>query len=124
MGPLASGAELVAEQITEASAKALRVGGSGAVGGIGDWALGNGTLCAVISDVSRESILSVRGGELIDLGLCGRHDDQWPVLESLFNFSRNKVLPAEQIQAEIGAGQARILASGEHLGIRFTTSFI
>ncbi len=71
--------EIYAEQITPENAAARRVGGSDAIGGLGDWALGNGTLCAVVSDPSHESILSPRGGVLIDLAHCGRDDDQWNV---------------------------------------------
>jgi len=117
-------AELAAEQVTADRAPLLLVGGSNAVGGVGDWALRNDTLCAVISDPSRESILSARGGELVDFGHCDRHDDQWTVLESLFNFDKQQVLPVSTVRAYVGETSARIVTRGEHRGIRFETAFI
>ena len=39
-----------AEQVTAENAPLLLPGGPDAVGGVGDWALSNGTLCAVVAD--------------------------------------------------------------------------
>jgi len=68
-------AELFAGRIDAGRVAALQVGGPDATGGIGDWALSNGTLCAVVSDVTHEDNAGLGGGVLIDLGLCGRGDD-------------------------------------------------
>ena len=88
-----------AEQITAENVERLQVGGTDAVGGIGDWALGNGVLCAVVSDPSHESHLSEKGGALVDLGLCGRAHDQWVTQETLLNMSRDAMLGASEVRA-------------------------
>ncbi len=89
-----------AEQITAENAGRLRVGGSDALGGIGDWALGNGVLCAVVSDPSHESHLTPQGGVLIDLVRCGVAHDEWITLEGLLNMSRDRMLGASWIRAD------------------------
>ena len=48
MAPVAAWGAGYAERITPENAAARRVLGSDSTGGIGDWALGNGHLCAVI----------------------------------------------------------------------------
>lgn len=82
-----------AEQITTATANALLFGGTDAAGGIGDWYLTNGRLVAIIDNIDTETISTVggsatvdltssnavqTGGTLIDLGLKGKHNDQFP----------------------------------------------
>jgi len=116
-------AGLHAERITEAHYEALRVGGPDAVGGVDDWALGNGTICAVVSDPSHESPLHEQGGMLVDLGNCGREDDQWSVLEPMLNLSRSKLIPAHEVRAELGDGEARIVVEGSLPGIQERTTY-
>ncbi len=67
---------LRATQITKENAASTIAGGTVAVGGIDDWALQNGEICAVIADPSHATDAATTGGALIDLGLCGRADDQ------------------------------------------------
>ena len=82
-----------AVQITTANANALLFGGTDAAGGIGDWYLTNGKLVAIIDNIDTETISTVSGnatvdltssnavqtgGTLIDLGLKGKHNDQFP----------------------------------------------
>ena len=61
-------ANLSVEQITQNNATELIMKGPDAIGGIGDWFISNGILCAVFSDVSHEGEFSSRGGILVDLG--------------------------------------------------------
>ncbi|MBW2271795.1 MAG: CehA/McbA family metallohydrolase [Deltaproteobacteria bacterium] len=117
-------ARLVAEQITRKSAKRLRVGGIDAIGGIGDWALGNGTVCAVISDSQHETYLSQSGGVLVDLGFCGRADDQWTTLHPLVNLGKERVLSSDAMEAGIGEREAWVRSRGERDGIAGETIYL
>ncbi len=82
-----------AEQITPTNANALLIGGSDSAGGIGDWALTNGKVVAIIDNIDTETIPAVggsatvdltssnaveTGGTLLDLGIKGKHNDQLP----------------------------------------------
>ena len=91
--------------------------------GTGDYALGNGTVCAAISAPEHEGVLSARGGVLIDLGHCGRDDDQWGVMHAMLNLSRSNTLPVSTIETEVAGGEARVIARGETSGLAFTTVF-
>ncbi len=115
--PASTRAELIAEQITPERYEALRVGGPDAIAGVGDWALGNGVLCAAVSDPSHESGLSHRGGLLIDLGHCGRDDDQWNVIQPLLNLSQSEVMPFSEVRAERSETRAALVASGASRGL-------
>jgi hypothetical protein len=120
---LAGAMGLHAERVSEASAIRLLPGGPDAIGGIGDWALGNGTLCAVISDSSHESILSAGGGFLVDLGHCGRDDDEFNILQPLLNASQEQVPVTREISAQVSGGEARIVAEAAFEGVVLTTTY-
>ena len=124
-GGSARASELYAEQITRENVATRRVGGPDAIGGLGDWALGNGTLCAVVSDPSHESILSPRGGVLVDLAHCDRDDDQWNVLQPLVNLSRELVVPVTDVRAESREPDAAVslVTRGELLGLEIETRY-
>ena len=114
---------LFAAQINAENFAATRAGGPDAIAGIGDWALGNGVLCAGIADPDHESMLSDRGGVLVDLGHCGRGDDQWTVLQPMLNFSREEIVATESIRAEVANGEARLVTVGHLHGVRMTTIY-
>lgn len=111
-------AQLHAERLHAGNLAALRVAGPDADGGLGDWALGNGTLCAVVSDADHESHLATRGGILVDLAHCGRAEDQWSALQPLPNLSPREAIPIRSVRAEREAGEARIRVEGEGAGLR------
>jgi hypothetical protein len=115
--------ELVAERITPDNAARLQVGGPDADGGVGDWALQNGTLCAVISDAAHEAPISPQGGGLADLVRCGHANDQWSALVPLVNLSRAPVVPVETLRAERDERAARIVVEGSREGLRFETVY-
>lgn len=111
-----------AGQITTASFhRAIR--GSSAIGGLGDWMLSNGTLCATISDPDHETYLSWRGGTLVDLGYCGRNDDRWSTYHELFNLSREKILPATNIEPLVGGHSAALVVTGRMAGVENRTVY-
>ncbi len=94
-------AQLRAEQITDATAAELTVGGPDAIGGVGDWWLGNGLVEAVIDDVSREYGLLQHGGTLVDLGVAGRDDDQISRIVPMINLSQRVVIDYDAVRAEV-----------------------
>ncbi|MCZ6465638.1 MAG: hypothetical protein O7A09_15005, partial [Proteobacteria bacterium] len=115
---------LRAARVTEANAAELLVRGPHAIGGIGDWALQNGTLCAVVTDPGHESILSPQGGVLVDLGHCGQADDEFNVLQPVFNISRGSVPPVDEVEAAVRDGEARVVTRGSSRGVVFETAYV
>jgi hypothetical protein len=98
----AARAELVAEQITPATAAQREVGGPDAIGGVGDWYLANDVVEVVIDDVSRAYGVSTHGGTLVDFGLRGRtEDDQFARLSPIVNLSQRVVVAYDAIRAEV-----------------------
>lgn len=114
-----------AAQLTPENIAELRVGGSDAIGGLDDWAIGNGTVCAVVSDPSHEAQLSVQGGVLVDLGHCDAANDEWVLAQSLVNISRQLVLPVTHVAVERDGkdGIARLVTRGTLLGLSVETRY-
>jgi hypothetical protein len=121
--PAAQPAALVAERITAERYDALAVGGPDADAGVGDYALSNGTLCAAIAAPEHETFLSPVGGTLIDLGLCGRANDQWSSLHPLPDFDRERKLPLASVRVEIAGGEARAISEGDADGLRMRITY-
>ena len=121
--PAPAPAQIFAEPLVPENIRTRRLGGPDSIAGLGDWVMGNGTLCAAISDPDHESVLSPRGGVLVDLGHCGRDDDHWGVLQPMLNLSRQNVLPVDGIRAETTATEARIVTHGHLDGARFETVY-
>ncbi len=114
---------LFAERLTAERFAERAVGGPDADAGVGDWVLGNGTICAAISDPAHESPLSPHGGVLVDLGHCGRADDQWSVLHPLLNLSQAEVLPIDSIAAGRETGRAWIGTRAVYRGVEIRTTY-
>jgi len=72
-----SASDVLATRLTEETIKFLPPGGMDAIGGIDDWFLTNGTLCAVISAKNHGNSRSMQGGILVDLWHCKLANDQW-----------------------------------------------
>jgi hypothetical protein len=119
----ASTTGLFAERLTTESFDARVVGGPDADAGVGDWVLGNGTICAAISDPAHESPLSPHGGVLIDLGHCGRADDQWSVLHPLLNLSQAEILPIDSIAAGRDDERAWIGTRAVYRGVEIRATY-
>jgi len=77
----------------------LPPGGLDAVGGLGDWFMTNGTLCAVISAADHPTYLSLSGGALVDLWHCQRANDQWSVAHGQFNLGKEGIAKTQSISA-------------------------
>jgi hypothetical protein len=116
-------AELTAARIDAANFSRLRAGGPDAATGLGDWALSNGTLCAGVSDPSHENDLSTTGGTLMDLGHCGRGDDQFLIFEQLSNLSTRTLFPISRVEAEQDGSEARLVTHGAREGIALVTRY-
>ncbi len=114
---------LVATQITAENAAQFVQSGPDAAGGIGDWVLSNGSVCAIVSDISHESELSVRGGVLIDLGYCGRADDHYVGAQDLIDSSRETPVNIDLIDAKVGPSAAVIRTYGGQGGVIVETSY-
>ena len=116
-------AELSAARIDSGNHARLRAGGPDAATGLGDWALSNGTLCAGVSDPAHENDLSASGGTLMDLGHCGRGDDQFLVFEQLVNLSTRTLMPIARVDAEQDASEARLVTRGSRGGLALETRY-
>ncbi|MAI78003.1 MAG: hypothetical protein CL917_03610 [Deltaproteobacteria bacterium] len=112
-----------AEQIDDQTPLRWIQSGPDAVGGLGDWILSNGLICATFSDLDHEGSLSAQGGALVDLGFCGRDDDQWAVLHSMLNLSREGVLAPEVIRVESTAQGAQIVSTLTQDGLFLKTIY-
>lgn len=116
-------AELVAKRITAENAAQYVQSGPDAAGGIGDWILSNGSVCAVISGIAHESELSVRGGTLIDLGYCDRADDHYVGAQDLIDSSRDTPVNIERVDGKVGPTSAVIRSFGGQGGVIVETSY-
>jgi hypothetical protein len=116
-GLLAGGAsaQLRAEQITEATAPELMIGGPDAIGGAGDWYLANDVVEVIVDDPSRRFGKRNSGGVIVDAGLKDRRgEDQFAELFPLLNLDQRVEPRFDRIRAEVDpAGQwARLVVSG------------
>ncbi|MEN8183055.1 MAG: CehA/McbA family metallohydrolase [Myxococcota bacterium] len=109
---------LRAERLDATNLEALRPGGSDALGGLGDYALSNGTLCAVVASPEHETELSTRGGALLDLGHCGRGDDQLVLLHPLVNLEQDGAIEIREVYPERTADAASLVSVGERDGLQ------
>jgi hypothetical protein len=116
-------AELAAARLDAANLARLRAGGPDAVIGLDDWGLSNGALCAGVSDPGHENDLSTTGGTLMDLGHCGRGDDQFLVFEQLVNLSTRTLVPITSVAAETDASEARLVTRGSRDGLALETRY-
>lgn len=116
-------AVLTAEQITEANWQHLHLKGPDAIGGIGDWALSNGVLCAVVSDIEHESGLREFGGILVDLGHCARENDQWLLSHLAPNLATDKLKAPGSITTKLGGGEASIVVRGVQDGLALESRY-
>ncbi|MBW2312607.1 MAG: CehA/McbA family metallohydrolase [Deltaproteobacteria bacterium] len=112
-----------AGEVTPENAARRLVGGPDAVGGIGDFALGNGLVCAVVSHPSQAMDISPGGGFLVDLGHCGGADDHLSNLVPLVNVSRANVPRVESVAAEFDPDEARIITTARWNGVEIRTVY-
>jgi len=112
-----------AGSVTPENAVQRLVGGPDAVGGTGDFALGNGTVCALVSNPSRAMDVSPGGGFLVDLGHCGVGDDYLSNLVPLVNVSRANVPRVEAVSTDFDDREARVTTTARWNGIEIRTVY-
>jgi len=93
-------ASVFATKITSNNAAKYIRTGPDAIGGIGDWFITNGTLCA-----------------------CGRADDHFSFTHDLLQGSRRRPLDSNQIQLEQEEGSASIIVTGDRDGAQIVTRY-
>jgi len=112
-----------AGRITSDNFATRAVGGPDADAGIGDYFLSNGTICAAVSAPDHEGAISPKGGVLIDLGHCGRADDQFILLQPMLNFSQSAVVPISHVESAEAEGRAWIETRARFAGVDLTTTY-
>ena len=111
------------EQLNAGNWEQLHPGGPDAIAGYGDWALSNGTLCAVVSDLDHESGVTAFGGILVDLGHCGAANDQWLMTHLVPNMNTRELVRPHSIHSGTGAGGAYLTVVGRHQGLRLESRY-
>ena len=112
-----------ATQIDADNVSRLQRQGPDAIGGIGDWFIGNGKICAVISDLDHEGEFSSKGGSLIDLGFCDRADDHFSFSHDLIDGSRRRPIDAQRISVEHHNNLPSIVVHSQGDGAKLTTRY-
>jgi hypothetical protein len=118
-----SAGRLYAEQITKANAATHIQKGPDASGGIGDWALSNGTLCVTLADLDHAGDLAASGGTLRDIGFCNRADDHYVSSQDLLNGSQSEPVHISDIQAVNDPQQASLVTRGGFMGLQVETQY-
>lgn len=95
-----------------------------AIGGIGDWFLSNGELCAVITDKEHAAYSADFGGSLVDLWHCNSADDMWVAMYDQYNNVGKNPYPVDNILAESSQNSAKIIVVTEVNGLLIKTSYI
>ncbi|MCV6622012.1 MAG: CehA/McbA family metallohydrolase [Cellvibrionaceae bacterium] len=113
--------EYQAQQISDA--KQIRVSGDMAWGGLGDWQLSNGQVCAVVSNVDHEGELAATGGYLTDFGFCDKAGEGFGQLYFAINLSGTSSPVFHTMKAEQGDGYARVLGWATHGGFELKVSY-
>ncbi|MEM8501204.1 MAG: hypothetical protein AAF542_24530, partial [Pseudomonadota bacterium] len=116
----------VVTQLDANNIKQFQPHGPDAIGGIDDWVLSNGTLCAVISDKAHESGLMAWGGSLVDVYQCDRGNDQWSFLHVIPNIDKDLLFPPLRMEPyELnGRPGLRVEFAGIGLNLRSEYSFV
>ncbi|GAA6151033.1 CehA/McbA family metallohydrolase [Pseudoteredinibacter isoporae] len=110
-----------AQQIQQA--EQIRVAGDMAWGGIKDWQLSNGRVCAVISDVKHEGELAATGGYLTDFGFCQQPGEGFGQLYFAINLSGTSSPAFYKMEAQQGDDFARVLGWAKHGGFELQVSY-
>lgn len=119
----ATASQLIATRLNADNIHLLPAGGIDAIGGVGDWLLSNGKLCAVISAAEHQAYLSLHGGALVDLWHCHRANDQWVVMHDQHNMRKEKIASITAITARKNKETAFIRVVSQLDGIRTETEY-
>lgn len=106
-----------AAKLTPRNIDRMPPGGMDAIGGVGDWFLTDGTLCAVITGEQHPTYLSPHGAALVDLWHCALANDQWSVAHTQLNMRQDRIPVTSGISAGFDAGGAWIETRGTLQGL-------
>jgi hypothetical protein len=120
---LQAAAQLQVAQLNDSNWVELRPQGPDAIAGIGDWALSNGRLCAVVSDLDHESGMTAFGGVLVDLAHCGAGNDQWLMSHLLPNMDTQALVRPHSLRTGFTARAAYIAVQGQQQGLRLESRY-
>lgn len=115
--------KVYASKITASNAAQLVRQGPDAIGGIDDWFITNGTLCAIVSGLEHEGEFSTKGGSLVDLGFCGRADDHFSFTHDILQGDRRKPIDANHIEISETTQTATIVVHSSRDGVKTVTQF-
>lgn len=113
----------VATRITAENVATHRVGGMDSQGGLGDWFLSNGVICAIVSDPSQESSITRQGGFLTDLGFCGKENDHFLSMYQTLYMNLDKVMDFDSVDAKLLDGAAQIHTLGRQNGLEVSVTY-
>lgn len=116
-------AEFYAAQVSAQNAHRLPEAGMDGIGGIDDWFLTNGELCAIISSKSHASYLSGHGGVLVDLWNCDLANDQWSSNHPQFNLQKDQIPATQDIKAGHSEAQSWIETLAKREGLEARTRY-
>lgn len=118
-------AQLVAERITKDNAAQRLFSGSDATGGVGDWYLSNGVVQVVVDDADFapdlaargifapiQNLLAPTGGNIIDLGIVGKNDDQLTQVFQVANLDPGSAFFYTKVSAAVTGNLATVTAQG------------
>jgi hypothetical protein len=114
---------LKAAEVTAANAPALLQGGDKAHAGIGDWFVGNGEVCALISAAEHENDVIEGGGYLTDIGHCGLDNDRFIGLFPLYNLDSTARFTVNAISSRSDATMAEVLTEASAPGLAMTVQY-
>lgn len=114
-------ADYQAQQIQQK--EQLRVAGDMSWGGIRDWQLANGQVCAVISNTDHEGELAATGGYLTDFGFCDKPGEGFGQLYFAINLSGTSSPAFYRMESQQGESFARVLGWAKHGGFELKVSY-
>lgn len=114
---------LKATQVDSSNAEALLQGGDKAHAGLGDWFVGNGKVCALISAPDHENDVVNGGGYLSDIGHCGRNDDRFIGLFPLYNLDASAQFAVQTVSSHSDDKYAEIRTEASADGLALSVQY-
>ena len=119
----AAAAEFYAAKLSQENIERLPAIGMDGIGGIDDWFLTDGELCAVIAGKTHASYLSLTGGVLVDLWHCDAANDQWNSTHPQFNLQKDEIPETKEITAGFSTSSAFVETLATRAGMEATVRY-
>ena len=116
-------AEFYAAKLSADNIERLPPIGMDGIGGIDDWFLTDGELCAVIAGKTHASYLSLTGGVLVDLWHCDAANDQWNSTHPQFNLQKDEIPDTQRITAGFASDSAFVETVATRAGLEATVRY-